>query len=626
VKIVYRYGLTAPTENADVVYAEMRQAHTYRNVLVEIERGRRAALRSLDSDEVQTLAREVLALDAACEEMSLAIRSKRQLSRSRSETDEEKNSLAATRSARTQCVKRLWIARRAETAQNVDATDRINERALELQRSARKYQAPYWGTYQLVEDAMQASASSPVWMPNGAVANDPHFLRWTGSGSVGIQIQRGMSVEEALGGTNTKLRIKAPQGAWKAPGGDGKCPGRAARARLAKGGQLQMRVGSDASRGPLWAGWRLDMHRPLPEGSRIKKAAVHLRKRGPHSEWSLTVTLDTGGDVLPVSRGGTIGIDVGWRQIADEIRIAVAVDTDGQRIEYRLDRNLLRIESTQRQIESERTSKFNAARASVRTYVTGLADAPEWLTKATVSIHAWRTPRRLSELHALWMENRHEGDEREFGKLEAWWWTDQNLWAQETEAGLHFLRRRRDSYRKIAAIVADRYGTAVIEQFDLRKMAVLPEMGEEVEEQNSTARSNRYRTAVSDFRSALLNASRKRGLVIVAMPAHDTTTTCHVCGLVQPFDAAGAIRHTCECGAEWDQDENAARVLLSRWRERPSDAKILAGARESRKGNDSVEKVESRHARMRRLRVEKEIRMQTARERAGKVSELQGAE
>lgn len=67
-KIVYRYGLTAPTENADVVYAEMRQAHTYRNVLVEIERGRRAALRSLDSDEVQTLAREVLALDAACEE------------------------------------------------------------------------------------------------------------------------------------------------------------------------------------------------------------------------------------------------------------------------------------------------------------------------------------------------------------------------------------------------------------------------------------------------------------------------------------------------------------------------------------------------------------------------------
>ena len=49
--LVYRYGLLAPTLEADEVAAQMRAAHRYRNTLVEIERGRRTAIRTAEQDD-----------------------------------------------------------------------------------------------------------------------------------------------------------------------------------------------------------------------------------------------------------------------------------------------------------------------------------------------------------------------------------------------------------------------------------------------------------------------------------------------------------------------------------------------------------------------------------------------
>lgn len=44
--LVYRYGLRRPTQNAELVREQMFAAARYRNTLVEIERGRRAAMRA----------------------------------------------------------------------------------------------------------------------------------------------------------------------------------------------------------------------------------------------------------------------------------------------------------------------------------------------------------------------------------------------------------------------------------------------------------------------------------------------------------------------------------------------------------------------------------------------------
>lgn len=47
--LVYRYGLLAPTVGADKVRAVLDTAHRFANTRVEIERGRRAALREIES-------------------------------------------------------------------------------------------------------------------------------------------------------------------------------------------------------------------------------------------------------------------------------------------------------------------------------------------------------------------------------------------------------------------------------------------------------------------------------------------------------------------------------------------------------------------------------------------------
>ena len=49
-KVVYRYGLHAPHECADTVHEQMRLAHRFYNTLVAIERGRRAAVRAVESE------------------------------------------------------------------------------------------------------------------------------------------------------------------------------------------------------------------------------------------------------------------------------------------------------------------------------------------------------------------------------------------------------------------------------------------------------------------------------------------------------------------------------------------------------------------------------------------------
>ncbi len=72
----------------------------------------------------------------------------------------------------------------------------------------------------------------------------------------------------------------------------------------------------------------------------------------------------------------------------------------------------------------------------------------------------------------------------------------------------------------------------------------------------------------------------------------------------------------------WDQDVGGAPLaLLARWREQPGAAKILAGARADENANGSVVVKESRWARVRRLRTEKEARMAGAREAVANTAE-----
>jgi transposase len=52
---------------------------------------------------------------------------------------------------------------------------------------------------------------------------------------------------------------------------------------------------------------------------------------------------------------------------------------------------------------------------------------------------------------------------------------------------------------------------------------------------------------------------------MVTEDASFSTIDCHACGHREKFDASVQVWHTCPaCGELWDQDCNAARVILNR--------------------------------------------------------------
>lgn len=646
--LVYRYGLTAPYECADLVYVQFRLAHEYRWALVRIERTRRAeerVVRSAASAELRDAEEAVRAADAECERLASVIRAVRKNERKRSETALQREALADARAKMRAARDVLFAIREAQRSQCREcraketeenpcphatheaaalrhALDEVDERASTAIRAAREASGLYWGTYLLVEKAMQASRSMPLYGKDGVTPNDPDGPHNRDVSTIAVQLQGGLSVAEALGCKDTRLHVREP--AWPeewlaahpssvtedadklrgrepagyrpAPKGtplevapamraDG-TPARWLQRRSAREGELRMRVGSNEKGGPIWAAWRLDYHRPLPKGAKITWASVYRRMRGPHAEWSLCVTVDMPTSSTAPASGqralDVVAIDVGWRVIGDELRVAAWHDSTGKSGELRLSVADLRALHQPEEIRSQRDVAFDACKMTLGRWIASSPDAPDWMREEAKHMPQWRRTGRMVVLLRRWTEERPDRKPDEdlvFQTVESWANQDRRRWAEESSRRTWSLRRRREVYRVFAAKMASVYGTIVLERFDLRRVTVRTPTGDDVAE-NETAHSNRQLAAVSELRETLLNGSRNRGTLVVGVDARNSTRICPSCGLVEDRDAAATIVLTCECGHVWDQDvEGAAPVLLARYREKPSDAEILGGAR-----------------------------------------------
>jgi len=176
--------------------------------------------------------------------------------------------------------------------------DEVNNLAAELRRSARKHCGVYWGTYLLLEAAVDAASKQPLW--EGGKTNDPRFYRWDGTAAWGVQLQGGMSVDEATSCADTRLQLEHVA----APA---HMTGRRAQHRTL----LRLRVASDR-RSPIWAEWQMIMHRPLPEDATLKMATVHRRREGRRWRWSIDITVAMESKPRRCTTG-VVGVDFGWR-------------------------------------------------------------------------------------------------------------------------------------------------------------------------------------------------------------------------------------------------------------------------------------------------------------------------
>ena len=602
---VYKYGLLPPIQNADLVRDQLRLAGRYRNTLVEIERARRAALRPVLSahGDMPALQAAVAAAQAELNAALAAIRAERAHSRSSrlgatvamgTRPPEDREARARKAKAARECLRHakqeLNQARQAQkTDPEILATqDQIHASALRLVKGAREICGVYWGTYLLIEDAAGKSfETTPMW--DGAEPSDPRFVRFAGEGSVGVQVQGGRPIGQMLrecqGGNMSPVAMGTrPPEDREEPSGNTllyieRVPDRFERARSAYA-ILHMRVQSTEKGQPVWAAWPMKYHRDIPTGSIVKRAAVSVFRTGPRERWTVQITLQIPEVKHTPKSAHRVAADIGWRAMPDgSVRVCYFRGTDGYVHDMRLPARLISAFERPDGLRRVRDQNFNRMRRQLVTFLAerpGQTNTPAWLNQATETLPYWRSQARLAALTLRWRDNRFPGDEAAYDALKAWLYHDRHLWQYECDERAKFLGQRKQVYRDMARQLACRFGTLVLEKFNICDVAQVPQADSD-EANIAAARANRQRVAVSELRQALVHAFGPTRSLKVA--AENTTHICHACGSLEEFDAIVELEHECSaCGLTWDQDDNATYILLDR-SERPRDADNPAGAR-----------------------------------------------
>lgn len=577
---VYRYGLLPPTTGASEARRQMRLAYDYRNGLTAIECGRRAAQRALLSGRpsIATLEIAVKSADDNVSTLVRVIKAVNADARGKVDTPEQRQAVKAAKQRRKDAFVALRDERKRQR-EDVGLTverERINAAAQSLAKNCRDHAGLYWGTYELVDKAHEDSTESlPLY--DGLEPNNPRFRRWTGEGAIGARIVGGLPVADVMSGLDTIIRVAAvDERAWHSEM-------RGERRRLSRT-VLSLRVGSTDKGRPVWAEFPMIMHRPLPDGGRVQRADVYLRRCGGREEWTVSLAVDDR-DTLPTQACGigAVGVDLGWRLLdGGALRVGAWRGEDGQHGEMLLDGPTSPMRSTRRpptwrggmvkaeELRSLRDKAFDAALAALVAWVTHerRTGAPAWFQRETVALHQWGSATRLAALAQFWRAHRFDGDAEVFDALEAWRYHDDHLWRWESNQRQKSLRERKERYRVLAARLARRYRTLVVEVFDVSEMARRPEpdappaIGVAA---GQAPRTQRQLVSPSEFRLALINAFEARGGAVVVVDARETTRECDACGHVNRWDQAAEIIHACSaCGVVWDQDENAARNILAR--------------------------------------------------------------
>jgi len=547
--MAYEYGCLAPTSGEDAMIKEMRDRNNLWNALVEIERNHQAKVRQIltvPDDPTVPIKREISEIEAE-------IKNARQKARSgKVDVDTLKSKLKGLRAE----LKEARARAREERRQLLEAV-RPALQELDRQRTAAVKDAVnasqlYWCNKEDVLNSYDAARRKAM-----KLGVDLRFHRWTGRGKVFVRYQNGLPVQDVFG-SDTRLQIApVPQEAWDSSS-------RSARRKLSKT-VARLRVTSDSNRRPVWIELPMVMHRPLPPGGKIRSAAVVRERVGRRFRYKLVVIATIPErDIKAKPPAGAIAIDIGWRAVEGGLRVAYWADDGGNHGTLVLEQAILDRFATLRNLDSIRDKNFEEAKTALKEWLSGRA-VPGWLGEETASLAAWRSQGRLTGLVYRWRENRFEGDGDIVQTLESWLIKENHLYDWEANLRDKVRRRRREEYRKFAAWVARNYGRVIMEDFDLRRVVrkPLPEDGT-----GGSQPRDWHRTiaAVSELRLAVESACRREGVAVTRAEAPYTTQRCHACGHTEKWDAAAQIFHTCpSCGAVYDQDYNAARVMLQQF-------------------------------------------------------------
>jgi hypothetical protein len=525
------------------------------NKLVEIDRAHCERYRAATADDplVSKLREQY---DIATAEIDVLIAKRkmaRQAARKPVPTPDLDEEITAAKARRKTVAAQLAAATKVARALAKPALDVLeNDRRQRVKEVRRPGSSGlYWGNYNAVCAAYDR-ARSAIFKHGGELL----FRRHDDEGRLVNQIQSGITAGELFAGSHSQLKIAC----------------RPARDRgITKSGRLgecacwvltaTVYRTSRKPDGNRTVTWPLIMHRPLPDGSRIKEVVIHCRRLEPHWRWQVTLTCDLPAPILPAPDGHVTAIDIGWRKPNEGLRVATVMREESAAefvvLPYEIIERLERPEH----IRSHRDTMLKAF--SARAF---LAAVPWHEASAEMQVVAEKLRKapkisaaRLALLAITW-RTRPDFKPDDFARLEEWRKRDKHLWLYEANGRDQAARWRIDHYRNTARRAVDKASVLILERFDLAKAARIDSMDNPL---NGAARHQRMLAAVHVLRQWIINYAAKYN---VPMRWHTGVSTwiCSECAnRLGPRDPARLVLECSPCGHVFDQDVEACRNMLA---------------------------------------------------------------
>lgn len=507
-------------------------------------------------------------------QLQLAAVYRRELVRIENELREQLRGIAPPKEASPEDKKAYYQSETFKTQQAAFREERARKERAERTKAVTA--GLYWGTYLLVERAVeQAARTTPLWDEHGPRNVKPFSPYDEGRIAVQIQSTRPLIASALIGGNDTRVKISAEKysltgwvGGYRARS-EGPSYNKAGCLRPARLRELAIRVGSMAGkREPIWAHFHILMHRDLPLAS-LSWATVVRRRFGCVYRYEAQFTVDEEDRVVLTGRAAACGIDIGWRKLPDgSFRVAYLVGSDGHRDELIVPADVHARQPKSESLRSIRDRERDRVRDQLALFLRTVRDAggelPAWATEALPHLHQWQRIGRFVKLLRAWRAERIVGDQGMFTVVEAWLKHDRHLFDWEA----HNLRRMRLQVRgrieSWCVAVCKRYDTVVIEDLDLASMRQRPADGDD-DYQRALAAKRGQALAPGEVRQHLRWLSKKYVTQLLEVNAAHTTKECAHCQQLRDgdIDWSQLVIACPHCGVSEDQDVTAAKNLLA---------------------------------------------------------------
>lgn len=572
---VYRFRALADLPEEGL--RELRRTHELSNQLVELEKDHSERIAEAWRQHPE-LSRLEAAIDDATKEIDVVVeelRKYKQKTRNTKPSPEIKAALIAAR-RRRKAAKDAF--REKKNLIYPVLKPELNKLTDQLRTEIKATYRPavdagmYWANYNATRDRHLVAVKAVKAARRAGQPSDLRFRRWTGEGTLVVQLQR-----QAGHPPRTPATIADESGRWHnvaqlTPAHDPEMWGKLSRAqqRRIRLGRLKFRVGAGDEAG--WVDLPVIVHRPIPPDADICMMEITRRRLGSRMLVHVSVVVRIP-DVPARTEGNVVAMHIGWRALPDgEIRVAVltgpatAVPEDiagvvrrhGAWFEVVIPAWWRDQIDYVQSIASIRGKNLDGIKAWLLEW---LVANPNHSIGGIETIDRWRSPARFAALTLrIRADDSLQIEVRE--QLEAWRRQDRHLWDLEANLRDKVIARRNDAFAKVAAWALEDAAVLSVDSFKITALARRPDITQEDSEAHRRARANRVLAAPGILRGKMVDGSHKRGVYVQTVDGTIAATHARCGNTLERAEREESVMVRCpDCDKMVDQDANTLELL-----------------------------------------------------------------